>query len=108
VLGAVAFVVSAISLSAIAPASAALAPRLPEHLRASCFTVLATALTVTQVVLSTSGGALTDSFNPATASMLLLLLPIAAGVTVLVRPAERTVREIAAMPAPAPATADAA
>src|SRR5690242_1467198 len=51
VLGAAGFVVSSMSLTAIAPASAALAPRLPTRLRASCFTVLATALTLTQVVL---------------------------------------------------------
>ncbi|HET7529632.1 MAG TPA: MFS transporter [Mycobacteriales bacterium] len=86
------FVVSALSLAAIAPASAALAPRLPTHLRASCFTVLATALTLTQVVLSTGGGLAADAASCADAARLLMWLPLAAGVGALARPVIRRVR----------------
>lgn len=83
---AIGFVVSAMSLTAIAPASAALAPKLPPALRASCFTVLATALTLTQVVLTTAGGAVADRLDPATAARFLLVLPLAAGAAALLRP----------------------
>lgn len=85
----VAFVVSAMSLSAIAPASAALAPRLPAHLRASCFTVLATALTLTQVVLSTGGGVAADLLEPQRAALGLAVLPVVAGIVALRRPARQ-------------------
>jgi predicted MFS family arabinose efflux permease len=91
------FVVSAMSLSAIAPASSALAPRLPAHLRASCFTVLATALTLTQVVLSTGGGVAADSLEPQWAALGLALMPVVAGVAALCRPA----RSASAAPMPA-------
>jgi MFS family permease len=96
-LGALAFIVSAMSLTAIAPASAALAPRLPSTLRASSFTVLATMLTLTQVVLSTGGGAVADAAGATRAAGLLLVLPIAIGVTALLRPIRRPV----AVPDPA-------
>jgi hypothetical protein len=88
-LAALAFVVSAMSLTAIAPASAALAPRLPSTLRASSFTVLATMLTLTQVVLSTGGGAVADSGGAARAAGMLLVLPIGVGAVALVRPLRR-------------------
>jgi len=96
-LGALAFVVSAMSLTAIAPASAALAPRLPSTLRASSFTVLATMLTLTQVVLSTGGGAVTDSAGASTAARFLLVLPIGVGLAALLRP----IRRPAVVPDPA-------
>ena len=96
-LAALAFVVSAMSLTAIAPASAALAPRLPATLRASSFTVLATMLTLTQVVLSTGGGAVADSTGTAHAASLLLVLPIGVGMVALLRPLRRP----AAVPDPA-------
>lgn len=96
-LAAVAFVVSAMSLTAIAPASAALAPRLPAALRASSFTVLATMLTLTQVVLSTGGGAVADAAGTARAASLLLILPVGVGVAALVRPLRRPI----ALPDPA-------
>ena len=97
-LAAVGFVVSAMSLTAIAPASAALAPRLPSSLRASSFTVLATMLTLTQVVLSTGGGAAADSAGPTSAASCLLLLPLIVGAAALVRPLRRST---VAMPEPA-------
>jgi MFS family permease len=104
-LGAAGFVVSAMSLTAIAPASAALAPRLPSTLRASSFTVLATMLTLTQVVLSTSGGALADSAGSPAAASLLLVLPLTVGAAALLRPLRRPA---VALPDPAAALADAA
>jgi len=93
------------SLTAIAPASAALAPRLPSTLRASSFTVLATMLTLTQVVLSTSGGALADSAGSPAAAGLLLVLPLTVGAAALLRPLRRPA---VALPDPAAALADAA
>ena len=108
-LGAVGFVVSAMSLAAIAPASSALAPRLPSTLRASCFTVLATMLTLLQVVLSTGGGAVADHYGSSNAARTLLLLPLVAGVAALVRPLRqvtgvaergRLIRRRRAVPAP--------
>jgi hypothetical protein len=90
-LGAIGFVVSAMSLTAIAPASAALAPRLPANLRASSFTVLATALTLMQVILSTGGGAVADRAGDPTAARWLLLLPLVAGIAALLRPVRRPV-----------------
>jgi hypothetical protein len=90
-LAAAGFVISAMSLTAIAPASAALAPRLPSTLRASSFTVLATMLTLTQVVLSTSGGAVADSAGSPTAAGLLLVLPLTVGAAALLRPISRPV-----------------
>jgi MFS family permease len=96
-LGALGFVVSAMSLTAIAPASAALAPRLPARLRASSFTVLATALTLMQVVLSTGGGAVADKAGDPTAARWLLVLPLVVGAAALLRPVRRPV------PVPEPA-----
>ena len=92
-LGALGFVVSALALTAIAPASAALAPRLPATLRASSFTVLATALTLMQVILSTSGGAVADRISDPAAASWLLALPIVVGVVALLRPVRRPVAE---------------
>jgi len=83
------FVISAMSLAAIAPASAALAPRLPAQMRASCFTVLATALTLTQVVLTTGGGVVADHATPQRAAAALVLLPLLAGAVALARPARQ-------------------
>lgn len=97
VLGAAGFVVSSMTLTAIAPASAALAPRLPIRLRASCFTVLATALTLTQVVLSTAGGALADALGTTVAARALMLLPVAAGLAAVLSTVPR------ALPEPEPA-----
>jgi MFS family permease len=97
-LAAAGFVISAMSLTAIAPASAALAPRLPSTLRASSFTVLATMLTMTQVVLSTGGGAVADSAGSPTAAGLLLVLPLTVGAAALLRPVRRPV---VAVPDPA-------
>ena len=108
-LGAVGFVVSAMSLAAIAPASSALAPRLPSTLRASCFTVLATMLTLLQVILSTGGGAVADRYGSSNAARVLLLLPLVAGVAALARPLRqaagvtarnRLIRRRRAVPAP--------
>jgi len=96
-LGAAGFVVSAMSLTAIAPASAALAPRLPANLRASSFTVLATALTLMQVTLSTGGGAVADRAGDPTAARWLLALPLIVGIAALLRPVRR------AVPVPEPA-----
>ena len=104
-LGAAGFVISAMSLTAIAPASAALAPRLPSTLRASSFTVLATMLTLTQVVLSTSGGAVADSFGSPAAASMLLALPLIVGAAALLRPLRRPA---IALPDSAVAMADAA
>ncbi|HMC71282.1 MAG TPA: MFS transporter, partial [Mycobacteriales bacterium] len=94
VLSAAGFVVSSMSLTAIAPASAALAPRLPIRLRASCFTVLATALTLTQVVLSTAGGALADLLGTTVAARALMLLPVAAGLAAVLRSAPSALPEL--------------
>jgi MFS family permease len=96
-LGALGFVVSAMSLAAISPASSALAPRLPSTLRASCFTVLATALTLLQVLLSTGGGAMADHYGSGNAATALLALPVVAGVAALARPVRRL------LPVPGPA-----
>ena len=94
VLSAAGFVVSSMTLTAIAPASAALAPRLPATLRASCFTVLATALTLTQVVLSAAGGALADVVGTTMAARALMLLPAAAGLAAFLRTAPRPLPEL--------------
>jgi len=93
-LSAAGFVVSSMSLTAIAPASAALAPRLPATLRASCFTILATALTLTQVLLSTVGGVLADAVGTTVAARALMLLPVAAGLAAVLRSAPRALPEL--------------
>lgn len=99
-LGALGFVVSALALTAIAPASAALAPRLPATLRASSFTVLATALTLMQVVLSTGGGAVADRVGDPAAARWLLALPMLVGVVALLRPVRRPVADAVALVEP--------
>src|SRR4051794_39016861 len=94
VLSAAGFVVSSMTLTAIAPASAALAPRLPARMRASCFTILATALTLTQVVLSTAGGALADAFGTTVAARALMLFQAVAGLAAVLSSAPRAVPEL--------------
>jgi hypothetical protein len=79
------FIVGSLSLTTIAPASASLAPRLPTHLRASCFTVLATALTLVQVALTTAAGFAADSLGTTTVARSLMLLPLVAGAITLTR-----------------------
>jgi hypothetical protein len=85
-LQSVGFIASALTLTAIAPASAALGPRLPVAYRASCFAVLGTALTATQVVLAAAGGLLADATSPAMAAASLVVFPVVAGLLSLVRP----------------------
>src|SRR3954452_8787424 len=94
VLSAAGFVVASMSLTAIAPASAALAPRLPARLRASCFTVLATALTLTQVVLSTVGGAVADALGTTVAARALMLFPAVAGLAAVLSSVPRALPEL--------------
>jgi hypothetical protein len=80
------FVVAAASMSALAPASAALGPRLPAAHRATSFAVLATVLTATQVCLTTLGGVIADWTSPARAAALLVALSLGVGTAVAVRP----------------------
>lgn len=77
------FVASGLAMAALAPAAAALGPRLPAAHRAAAYTLLATGLTTAQMGLTVVGGLVADVTSPATAAALLMLLPVAGGLAAL-------------------------
>jgi MFS family permease len=83
-LQAAGFVAAAGCATVLVPAAAALGPRLPPDLRASCYTLLGTALTAAQVGLTALAGILADRTSPALAACGVLSVGVVAGTVVLV------------------------
>jgi MFS family permease len=95
VLQAAGFVAAAGCATVLAPAAAALGPRLPAELRASCYTLLGTALTAMQVGLTALVGVLADQTSPAWAASAVLLFALGAGAIAIARPPRGVVLTLA-------------
>jgi hypothetical protein len=101
-LQAAGFVAAAGCATVLVPAAAALGPRLPADLRASCYTLLGTALTSVQVGLTALAGLLADRTSPAFAAGAVLMLALGAGGIAVARPVRAVVLSLTVDSPPIP------